>query len=349
MRLKMSIPTPPPTLKEIAGIAGVSVGTVSAAINDRPTVSPETRARVMDVAVSLGYELKFKPRPPKGVDIRVIGLLIKHDLGLVWDTNPFYSRIQLGVTNTCQRHNISLMVANIEVDSSNHPVQWPAMINQQQIDGLIMAGAFIDDTVQMVRRKSELPIVLVDSYAPNLRCDSIVTDNLGGARKAVEYLIQNGHTRIGLAGWNPLSPPSIHQRKRGYLETLSEYGLQPFIVETELSRLGGQVAAWKLLEGEKQVTALFCCNDETAIGALNAIRELGLKVPQDISIIGFDNIDLAGETIPALTTVHVHKSWMGALGVQALIERTRNPLQPKITTVLATDLIVRDTVARLSS
>ena len=345
----MFISAHPPTLKEIAEIACVSVGTVSAVLNDRPTVSPETRARVMDVAVSLGYELKFKPRPPEGVDIRVIGLLIKHDLGLVWDTNPFYSRIQLGVTNTCQRHNISLMVANIEVDASNHPVQWPAMINQQQIDGLIMAGAFIDDTVQMVRRKSELPIVLVDSYAPYLSCDSIVTDNLGGARKAVEYLIQNGHTRIGLAGWNPLSPPSIHPRKRGYLETLSEYELQPFIVETELSRLGGQVAAWKLLEGEKQVTALFCCNDETAIGALNAIHELGLKVPQDISIIGFDNIDLAGETTPALATVHVHKSWMGALGVQALIERTRNPLQPKITTVLATDLIVRDTVARFSS
>ncbi|GAB4491653.1 MAG: substrate-binding domain-containing protein [Anaerolineales bacterium] len=346
--IKMPIPDQSPTLKNIADIAGVSVGTVSAALNDRPTVAPETRARVMDVAVSLGYDLKFKPRPPEGVGIAVIGLLIKHDLGLVWDINPFYSRIQLGVTNTCQRHNISLMVANIEVDSSNHPVQWPAMINQQRIDGLIMAGAFIDDTVQMIKRKSDLPIVLVDSYAPNLRCDSIVTDNIGGARKAVTHLIENGHTQIGLAGWNPLSPPSIHQRKRGYLETLSEYGLQPFIVETELSRLGGQVAVWNLLEREKQVTALFCCNDETAIGALNAIHELGLKVPQEVSVIGFDNIDLAGETTPALTTVHVHKSWMGSLGVQALIERARNPLQPKITTVLATDLILRETVAQCS-
>ncbi|PWH12964.1 MAG: hypothetical protein DDG60_11145 [Anaerolineae bacterium] len=344
----MSTSAPSPTLKEIAEIAGVSVGTVSAALNDRPTVSPETRARVMDVAISLGYAFKLKPRQQNDMQIGVIGLLIKHDLGLAWNINPFYSRIQLGVTNTCQRHNISLMVANIEVDASNHPVQWPAMIDQQKIDGLIMAGAFIDDTVQMVRRKSDLPIVLVDSYAPNLQCDSIVTDNLGGARKAVTYLIENGHTRIGLAGWNPLSPPSIHQRKRGYLETLSEYGLSPFIVETELSRLGGQEAAWKLLGHERQVTALFCCNDETAIGALNAIRELGLKVPQDISIIGFDNIDLAGETTPALTTIHVHKSWMGSLGVQALIERARNPLQPKITTVLSTDLVIRDSVAHPS-
>lgn len=345
----MSISPQPPTLKEIAEIAGVSVGTVSAALNDRPTVAPETRARVMDVAVSLGYALKFKPHRPCATKIETIGLLIKHDFGLVWDTNPFYSRIQLGVTNTCQRYNISLMVANIEVDASNHPVQWPAMINQQQIDGLIMAGAFIDDTVQMVQRKSELPIVLVDSYAPNLRCDSIVTDNIGGARKAVTHLIEHGHTRIGLAGWNPLSPPSIHQRKRGYLEALSESGLEPFIAETELSRAGGQMAAWKLLKSEKPVTAMFCCNDETAIGALSAIREMGLNIPRNVSVIGFDNIDLAGETIPPLTTIHVHKSWMGSLGVQALIERVRNPLQPKITTVLATDLIVRDTVARFSN
>lgn len=344
----MSLSAHAPTLKEIAEIAGVSVGTASAALNDRPTVSPETRARVMDVAVSLGYALKLKPRQPNDAKIGVIGLLIKHDLGLVWDTNPFYSRIQLGVTNTCQRHNISLMVANIEVDASNHPMQWPAMINQQQIDGLIMAGAFIDDTIQMARRKSELPIVLVDSYAPNLRCDSIVTDNAGGAHKAVRYLIENGHTRIGLAGWNPLSPPSIHQRKQGYLEAVSECGLEPFIVETELSRLGGQAAVQELLGRSRQVTALFCCNDETAIGALSTIREMGLKIPQDVSVIGFDNIDLAGETTPPLTTIHVHKSWMGSLGVQALTERVRNPEQPKITTIISTDLVIRDTVTHSS-
>ena len=344
----MPVSTHAPTLKEIADVAGVSVGTASAALNEKPTVSPETRARVMDVAVSLGYEVKLKARQPGGAEIGTIGLLIKHDLGAVWDINPFYSRIQLGVTNTCQRYNISLMVANIEVDASNHPVQWPTMINQQQIDGLIMAGAFIDDTVQMVQRKADLPVVLVDSYAPCLSCDSIVTDNIGGARKAVEYLIQNGHTRIGLAGWNPLSPPSIHQRKQGYLEVLVEHGLEAFIVETELSRAGGQAAAKKLLERGRQVTALFCCNDETAIGALNAIREIGLTVPRDVSVIGFDNIDLARETIPPLSTIHIHKSWMGSLGVQALLERARNPQQPKITTVLSTDLILRDTVSHPS-
>lgn len=334
-----------PTLKEVAEAAGVSIGTASAALNDRTTVSAETRARVMDTAMSLGYALKPKPPQHDNAKLEVVGLLVKHDLGQVWGTNPFYSRVQLGVTNTCQRYTISLMVANVEVDTSNHPVEWPAMINQQRIDGLIMAGAFIDDTVQMIKRKSDLPIVLVDSYAPNLNCDSIVTDNEGGAFKAVDYLVSSGHSRIGLVGWNQFSPPSIHQRKQGYLVAIQQHGLQACIYESALSREGGQTAVHNLLAKDRQVTALFCCNDETAIGAMNAIHDLGLRIPQDISLIGFDNIDLATETTPPMTTIHVHKSWMGSLSVQALMERVRNPEQPKITTVLSTDLVVRKTVS----
>lgn len=334
-----------PTLKEIAELAGVSIGTVSSALNDRPSVSPETRARVLDVAVSMGYAIKERQRSPVEPEIGVIGLLVKHDVGLVWNANPFYSRVQLGVTNTCQRHNINLMVANMEVDPSNHPVSWPAMLNQQRINGLIMAGAFIDNTVQMIKRKSDIPIVLVDSYASNLACDSIVTDNIGGARQAVGHLLEHGHTRIALVGWNPFSPPSIHQRKQGYLDSLAEHGLQPLIIETTLSRDGGYTASHLLFAQGMPATALFCCNDETALGAISAIRECGLNVPNDISVIGFDNIDLAAETRPALTTIHVHKSWMGSLGVQALIERLRNPEQPRITTILSTDLISRDTVS----
>jgi LacI family transcriptional regulator len=333
-----------PTLKEIAEIAGVSVGTVSGALNDKPTVSPETRARVMDIAVSLGYHSRNKSLNGSETKIGVIGLLVKHDLGQIWDPNPFYSRVQLGVTNTCQRHNISLMVANMEVDTSNHPIHWPAMINQP-LDGLIMAGAFIDDTVQMVKRRSDLPVVLVDSYAPNLYCDSIVSDNVGGAHKAMQHLLESGHLRIGLVGWNPLSPPSISQRKQGYLEILAESGLSTFIAPSKLSKEGGQEAVRQLFCQVQQVTALFCCNDETALGAIATLRDLGLSVPEDVSVVGFDNIDMASETSPALSTIHVHKSWMGSLGVETLIARIQNPEQPKITTVLATDLIIRDTVS----
>ncbi len=335
----------PATLRDIANAAGVSLATVSAALNDKNGVSPQTRARVLEIATSMGYEIKEKKRAVDEPDLRVIGLLVKHDLDMVRGANAFYSHVQFGANNFCQRHNISLMVATMDVDISNHPLSWPAMINQNQIDGLIMAGAFIDDSVEILKRKTDFPIVLVDSYSSTLDCDSVVSDNVGGAKKAVKYLVENGHERIGLAGWNRLSPPSIQLRYQGYMQVLNAYGLTPFIVETELSRAGGQKAASALLAADRQVTALFCCNDETAIGAMNTIRDLGLAIPQDVSVVGFDDIDLAAEIRPALTTVRVQKSWMGALGVQALIERARNPDKPQTTVVVATDLVIRESVA----
>ncbi len=338
-----------PTLKDIAKASGVSLATASAALNEKQGVAPETRARVLEVATSLGYNLRGKKLTRPEAELKIIGLVIKHDLDVVRGANPFYSHVQFGVSDFCQRHNISLMVATMDVDVSNHPISWPAMITQNHIDGLILAGAFIDDTVEIIKRKFDFPIVLVDSYSSTLQCDSVVTDNFGGARKAVEYLVKNGHERIGLAGWNPLSPPSIQLRQQGYLRVLNAYGLKPFIVETQLSRAGGQKAATKLLASNPQVTALFCCNDETAIGAISAIRQLGLEVPRDVSVVGFDNIDLAAEVSPALTTVHVHKTWMGALGVQTLIERVQHPDKPKTTIVMDTDLIVRHSVACIAA
>ncbi len=342
-------PAHTPTLKDIANATGVSLATVSAALNDKHGVAPQTRARVLDVALSMGYDFKRKKPKRLETELKTIGLLIKHDLDMVRGANPFYSQVQLGVTNFCQRHNISLMVASMDVDISNHPISWPAMINQNQIDGLILVGAFIDDTVEIIKRTFDFPVVLVDSYSSTLKCDSVVTDNVGGARKAVEYLVKNGHERIGLAGWNPLSPPSIQLRHQGYLQVLNAYGLHPFIVETQLSRAGGQKAATRLLAPNRQVTALFCCNDETAIGAISAIRQLGLDVPRDVSVVGFDNIDLAAEISPPLTTIHVQKTWMGALGVQSLIERVHHPDKPKTTIVLDTDLVIRESVACIAT
>jgi LacI family transcriptional regulator len=325
------------TLKEIAQMAGVSVGTASAALNNRPTVSPETRARVIDVAVSLGYARQDQIEAEVRRDLKVVGLLIKHDLGARWEeANPFYSRIQLGVQRACESSHISLMVGTIEVDASNRPISMPNMLNGQHVDGLILAGAFIDDAVTTIQRRIDVPVVLVDGYAKNWRCDSIVTDNIGGARQAVQYLVTRGHRHI--------APPSIHERRQGYLDILQEYALESYIVETELSREDGEAGAAELFARAPHITAFFGCNDDTALGVLAAARKTGRTVPGDLSLVGFDNIDLSKEITPALTTIHVHKSWMGAMSVQALIDRVRHPKRPKVTTVVSTDLIVRDSV-----
>ncbi len=336
-----------PTLKNVAEMAGVSPATASMALNNRPGLSPETRARVINAAEALGYRIRKTDTEDGKGDLSVIGLLTKHDLGMEWIINPFYSRIQLGVANECRRYKISLMLGTIDVDTSNRPVAWPTMINEQRIDGIILAGTFIDNTIEQIRRKTSIPIVLVDSYAPNQVYDSVVTNNIGGAQQAVEYLVRQGHTAIGLAGWNPDSPPSIQQRYHGYIRTLQEYHLDPFVEPSSLSRRGGATARRALMEKHPQITAIFCCNDETAIGMISSMQDEGLKVPDDLSVVGFDDIDLAGEIKPGLTSVHVPKSWMGTIGVWLLVERARNPAQPVVTTVVSTHLVIRDSVKNI--
>jgi DNA-binding LacI/PurR family transcriptional regulator len=337
-----------PTLQDVADLAGVSIGTASSALNNRPTVLPETRGRVIDAAMSLGYPIKSEMAAGVKTDLKVIGLLIKHDVGHAWRVNPFYSQIQLGIANACNANNISLMFSNIEVDQSNRPVNWPVMLTKRQVDGLILAGTFLDDTVSLIQSRVDIPMVLVDSYSTKLACDSIITDNWGGARQAVEHLIAYGHRAIGLIGWNPDSPPSIQGRKEGYMGMLSQLGLPSFIESSPLTREDGYDAALRLCAIHPEVTALFVCNDETAIGVIEGLGAIDRRVPEDVSVIGFDNIEMAQTVEPPLTTVHVHKSWMGSMGVHTLIERFANPDQPKVTKLVSTYLVERGSVCRAS-
>ena len=329
-------------LQDVADLAGVSIGTASQALNNRPTVAPATRARVLDVAKSLGYPIKEVKDLKPFADVGVIGMLTKHDYGNPPEVSPFYSHIQAGIESECRKRNINLMFANVEVDPSNHPVVWPAMIKEAHVDGLVLAGTFIEDAIGFLQRKLDIPIVLVDSYAPNLQFDSVLIDNIPGTLMIVNYLIELGHTNIGLVGTNPISPPSLLERKQGFIKILNDKGLSTtYIEDSILSQQSGYEAAKALLTRAPGVTAIFAGADLVAFGAIQALLDMGIRVPEDVSVVGFDNIDSAGFITPALTTVHVHKTWMGAICVRQLLERARYPEQPKVTISVATELIVR--------
>jgi LacI family transcriptional regulator len=273
-------------------------------------------------------------------------MLTKHDFGYPPEVNPFYSHIQVGVEIECRHHDISLMYANIEVDKSNHPVSWPAMLNEERIDGLLLVGTFIEDTVGLLKRRLDLPIVLVDSYAPNSPYDSVIIDNGPGTVQAIQYLINRGHRNIGLIGTNPDSPPSILERHTAFERTLQAYGYsRAYIEPSQLTQESGYDATCRLLERAPEVTAIFACADIVAIGVLQAARDLGIDVPADLSVVAFDNIDVAALLTPALTTIHVHKTWMGTLGLRRLLDRVADPGQPRVTLSVATHLIERNSVA----
>lgn len=335
------------TLREVAEMAGVSIGTASQALNNRPNVSPDTRDRVVEAAKALGYPLK-EPSMSYDANLSVIGMLTKHDHGSDLTVNPFYSYVELGVESECRRRNLSMMMATVEVDQQNRPMVWPAMLSEQRIDALLLIGTFIEDTIGLIQQRLDIPIVLVDGYAPHLPFDSVVTDNFHGGRSAVKYLLDCGHRHIGLIGSGEDSPPGIIKRRHSYFATMRQTGIQDFyVMDTPVSRERAYDATCRLLRQSPQVTAVFSVNDDTAIGAISAANDLGRSVPEELSVIGFDNIDLSKEINPPLTTIHVHKNWLGIMGVRMLVERAQNPNQPKTTTVVSTQLLVRESVRDL--
>lgn len=336
------------TLRAVAELAGVSLGTASQSLNNRPGVAPETRRRVVEAATALGYPIKA-PNLPLENPISVVGLLLKHNRDAREPINQFYAYVQSGVEAECRERNLHLMYSNIEVDAQSHPVHWPVMLNEARIDGLILCGTFVESAVDAINRQRNVPMVLLDGYAVGPQSyDRVLTDNFSGALMATRHLIENGHRAIGFVGSTGNACPSILERRAGYIEALRRAGLtETLIEESAADRRGGYEATCRLLQRAARVTAIFASNDETALGVLRAARDLGLSVPEDLSVIGFDDLALIHEVSPALTTMHVDKVLMGRLGVRQLLERVRHPNMPAVTVLLQTELVMRESVTHL--
>lgn len=335
-----------PTLRDVAQRAGVSLGTASNVLNKRVNVSEEARERVLAAAAALGYQHQGRTAPHSGHGLSVVGAIGKVDNGEVMTVNPFYSHVLAGIERECQRLGVSLMLANIEVDAMNRPAVMPPMLTDHHVDGVLVVGTFLRDTIKLIGRQVDKPVVLIDAYAPGSRFDSVLSDNINGAFTAVDYLIKRGHRHIGLIGSAPDGYPSIRERRKGYLRALKHHRIpQSYIEDGLLNRGTGYHATIALLRRSPEVTAIFACNDEVALGVLNAARDMGLDMPRDLSVVGFDDIDLAQKFSPQLTTMRVDKMLLGMLAVRQLKERYENPAYPPLTTLVGAQLVERDTVA----
>jgi LacI family transcriptional regulator len=332
-------------MEDIAQQSGVSLATVSLVLRDKPGVNEETRQRVMDTARTLGYR-KRPPNTTPGVSsLRLVGMVNKTRADDAPVTNPFYAPVVEGIEAACRRQQINLLYAIVPVDEDNHPQELPRMLLEDDLDGLLLVGAFVDSTITHLMERRTTPTVLVDAYAAGNAYDSILSDNFRGAYEAVSYLIERGHRHIGLVGSLPNAYPSMSERRRGYLQALQDHGLaQRYFADSHLPPQQAVEAAADLLRRSPAITALFCCNDAMAIGVLQAAQTLGRRIPDDLSVIGFDDIDLAEHVTPALTTMHVDKISMGRLAVQLLINRAEFPTASVVTAVLRPTLIARQSV-----
>jgi LacI family transcriptional regulator len=309
-----------PTLAEVAREAGVSPAAASLAIRGEPGVSAATRDHIVETARRMGYRTNSRAQA-RQTRPYIIGLLIKAPPGDAPEVNRFYAPVTTGVEELCRLRGLDLRLAAMPVDEDYHPLEVPRLVSEKTCDGLVVLGAQLSaGTAAMLAAGP--PVVLVDAYAEDLAFDAVVSDNVGGARVAVEHLLARGHTAIALAGTRPDSFPSIIDRRRGYLAAVVEASLEPRLIDgSHADPEAAAAAAIVHLRDHPDTTAVFCANDEVACALLRLAATDGLDVPGRVSVVGFDDIDMARYITPGLTTLAVDKVGMGRLAVTLLLHR----------------------------
>nr|BBH87685.1 LacI family transcriptional regulator [Thermosporothrix sp. COM3] len=344
------------TVKDIAREADVSVGTVSRVFNNHSNVTDEIRERVLRAAARLGYTRAVGQRGAGRGDssaLKEIGFLYCSYLDTNAATNnPFWSHILDGVENTARQLNMKVTYRAIG-ELTSDPDALLETISKMKLGGILLVGPAEPETVQQIQRLN-IPLVLVDNHVTGISVDSVLCDNFEGARAAVEYLIEEGHKEIAFIGGPVLPGPrprnriyTLERRAAGYRAALLDAGIPvdyALFEESELHPDSAYAACKRLLERGVHFTALFGANDNVAIGAMKALREAGLRVPEDVSLIGFDDIDMVEHLTPALTTVHIDKEAMGNVAVRRLQDRSMEPNMTAITCIVAVKLVKRDSV-----
>lgn len=335
-------------LNDIARSSGVSLSTVSLALNNKPGVSEATRIMVLNIANSLGY----KPRQVKPFNgrhhLRSIGLIIRAepDDAEKGKSNVFYSHVIAGIENACREKHITLMLTSVLVDKyNNFPVEIPHLLEDNHADGYLMVGIHLNQLLDSALQESNPPIVLVDAYPNAHPYDSVLTANKEGSYNSVKYLLDRGHRKIGyIGGWDG-AYPSFEERRAGYRACLADHSITDcYFANTTTRREDVLRATHELLSTHRDLTALVGVNDDTAINAINALLDLGLRVPDHISVIGFDDI-LAAETMnPPLTTMMIDKTNTGYLAVELLTFRKQKPDANPVMISIRPRLIERSSV-----
>ncbi len=335
------------TIKDVAKKSGVSIATVSLVLHGNPRISSETRKRVLKAVEELDYQPSMLARGLVMRQTGNIGFVLTEDHFL--RTEPFYTRIFLGTEFGARDSNHFVLLATIPTDFSESDFL-PRFITQKNVDGLIIAGKVPDAFLAKVVRY-HLPTVFVDFYPARGEHSAILMDNIRGGMLATEHLIQLGHRDIAfLAG--DIEHPSIRERYLGYHSALQQHGISPnpeleIIDEKKTGKESGYQAICRLLNKGVKFSALFACNDAMAIGAMECLKKQGYKIPEQISVIGFDDIESDAFQDPPLTTVSVPKYDMGIEAIKLVREMIEQKVQKNKKIIVPVELIVRKSTAAL--
>lgn len=332
------------TSADVAQRAGVSRTTVSFVLNDRPNanIADETRRRVLAAAAELGYHVHGAARALAGGASFTIGLVLRQ-LPEQVAADALLADTLWGVGQEVHKGGYRVLVEPLSPDGG----RYSDLVRSQRVDGLIVSGPRSDDEELAALVEEEYPIILQGSL-PGLAAPSVDVDNRAGARDAVDHLVGLGHRQIACITNAPRAYTAAQERLDGFRDALAAARLKPdeeLIVEGAFDATSGVAAARVLIARGRPFTALFVASDVVAFGALRALREAGLRVPQDVSVVGFDDIPLAQHFDPPLTTVHLPARALGEAAGRAILDRLAG--RPTLDrSLLATDMVVRESTAR---
>ena len=327
------------TIKDVAKVAGVSPSTVSRALNDSPLINKKTKARICEIAEKLGYERN-----------EIAWGLVKGTsgaLGLVVPdvTNPFFAEIAKGVGEVAHAYGCGVLLCTTEGDLARE-AQYLRFLRRKRVDSLILCAVTADDP-NLPKLCGAIPFVLVSRLVRGLDAPFVVGDDRMGTRLAVEHLVQLGHREIAFIG-GPPNVQSSQDRMVTFQEVLREHGLPQrshWAVFSDFTQTAGRKAAKKILRQKPRPTAIFAANDVIALGVLEAAEELSISIPEDLSLVGYDNISFAALPRIQLTTIAQPAYEMGRIAAEYLLDLCRGEKREGLRCVLPPRLVVRNTTA----
>lgn len=332
------------TLEDIAKLAGVSRSTVSRVINNHPNVSADARRRVLEIVNTTGFHPNMAARSLASQRSHIIGLVIPRGVNTFF-TDPYFPRLTQGIAEACNDHDYTLSLFLFHTEEDERKL-FPRISRHGLVDGTIIQSTYAEDEFFETLRRSDVPFVAAGRPWNPGDASYVDVDNVNGAYNAVRHLVLLGYRRIGTIT-GPLITTAGIDRFEGYKKALADSVIsidESIISAGDFTESSGYYSAQKMIPYNPD--AMFIASDIMALGAIHAIREAGLRVPEDIAIVGYDDLPPARQAIPALTTVRQPIRRLGIELVETLLDIIENGPFPPRRMIFGTELVVRESCGK---
>ncbi|WP_259391339.1 LacI family DNA-binding transcriptional regulator [Paenibacillus sp. 1011MAR3C5] len=326
-------------IHDVVKKSGLSIVTVSRVINNSPTVREVNRQKVLKAMEELNYQPNSAAQSLVRGKTGIIGMSITNL------NDSFYDRVIKAANRKLadQGYFLTLSISEHEGEGETNNF----LFQRDRVDGIILLSPIEEEQYVAELKKKKIPFILLDNQYEHDDVSSVLVDNFQGGYDATRHLIDLGHTKIAHIG-GPTIFLSVTERKRGYVQALADAALTPFAIEySGFTVSSGYDAAKKWIREDTLPTAIFAGDDFIALGVIHALREEGIMVPHDVSVVGFDDQKLASEFFPRLTTVRQPEAQMGSIGVDLLLEQINGQMEAPTVTKLSPQLLVRESTAYL--